>query len=124
MLRGRDGVAGRRVDDGDAGAGRRVEIDVVDADARPADDLQPRSRRDRLRVDLDLAADDERVIVGQRGEKLLAGESRPVVDIVLGAEKIDALSGEGFCDEDPHAGTVAAVGAPIPAAPSDSTAAA
>ena len=33
-----DGVAGRRVDDGDPGARRRVEVDVVDADARPPDD--------------------------------------------------------------------------------------
>ena len=35
VLGGRDRVAGRRVDDDDAGARGRLEVDVVDADARP-----------------------------------------------------------------------------------------
>ena len=47
-------------------ARRGIEIDVVDADAGPADDLEPvAGGRDHLGVDLDLAADDERVVVGQ-----------------------------------------------------------
>ena len=36
VLGGRDRVAGRGVDDDDPGPRRGVEIDVVDADARPA----------------------------------------------------------------------------------------
>jgi hypothetical protein len=43
---------------------------------------------------------------------------------VLGAEEVDALRGEGFGDEDPHAGTVAAPAALTPLAPNDPTAAA
>ena len=58
VLGGRDRVAGRGVDDGDAGPRRGVEVDVVDADAGPADDDEPRAGGDELGVDLDLAADD------------------------------------------------------------------
>ena len=74
VLGGRDRVAGRRVDDGDAGPGRRLEIDVVDADPGPPDDLQSRAGGDRLGVDLDLAADDERVVVGRGSRAALRGE--------------------------------------------------
>ena len=45
VLGGRDRVAGRGVDDGDPGARRGLEVDVVDADPGPADDLEPRARR-------------------------------------------------------------------------------
>ena len=45
VLGGRDRVAGRGVDDRDPGPRRGVEIDVVDADAGPADDDQARARR-------------------------------------------------------------------------------
>ena len=45
VLGGRDRVPGRRVDDDDAGARRGLEIDVVDADAGPSDDRQPRCPR-------------------------------------------------------------------------------
>ena len=43
VLGGGDRVAGRRVDDGDPGARGRVQVDVVDADAGPPDDLEPRA---------------------------------------------------------------------------------
>jgi hypothetical protein len=43
---------------------------------------------------------------------------------VLSTEERDALRREGLCDEDPHAGTVAALDALSPAASSDSAAAA
>ena len=94
-----------RVDDGDPGARRRVEVDVVDADARPADDDQPRAGGDHLGVGLDLAPDDERVVLGQDREDLLARQAELLVDLVVGAEEVDALLGEGLDDEDPHAVT-------------------
>ena len=40
------------VADGDAGAGGRLEIYIVDADAEVADDAKARSARDHARVDL------------------------------------------------------------------------
>ena len=101
MLGGRDRVAGRGVDDGDAGARRRVEIDVVDADAGPPDDDQARPGGDQLGVDLDLAADDERVVVGQDRAELVARQARTLVDLVVGAEELDALLGDRLGDEDP-----------------------
>ena len=58
---------------------------------------------DERGVDLDLAAHDERVVVGQDRAQLVAREARPLVDLVLGPEELDALGGDGFGDEDPHA---------------------
>ena len=57
-------------------ARRRLEVDVVDADPGPADDDQPRAGGDQLGVDLDLAADDERVVVGDDRAQLVARQAR------------------------------------------------
>ena len=76
VLGGGDRVAGRRVDDRDPGPRRGIEVDVVDADAGPADDDEPRPGGDQLGVDLDLAADDERVVVGQDRARAPRGCSR------------------------------------------------
>ena len=111
-----DRVAGRRVDDDDPGPGRRIEVDVVHADPGAADDDEPATGRDELGVDLDLAPDDERVVVGQ--DRRVAGpvEARALVDLMVRAEELDALRCERFGDEDPHASTGAS-------APVDSSAA-
>ena len=66
------------------GPRRRLEVDVVDADAGPADDLQPRPGGEELGIDLDLAADDERVVVADRGAELVGREPGPLVDVVGG----------------------------------------
>ena len=82
MFGGRDRVAGRGVDDGDPGRRGRSEIDVVDADTRPADDLEAVSGGgDHVRVDLDLAPDDKGVVAGQDRAELVAGEIWPLVDL-------------------------------------------
>ena len=92
VLGGRDRVAGRGVDDGDPGPRGRLEVDVVDADARPPDDDEPRAGGDQLGVDLDLAADDERVVVGQdRAQLIAAARPEPLVDLVVGAQQLEAL---------------------------------
>ncbi len=50
VLRGGDGVALGGVDDDDAALGRRLDVDVVDADAGAADDQQlGRGLEDRRR---------------------------------------------------------------------------
>ena len=76
VLGGRDRVPGRGVDDDDPGPRRRVEVDVVHADAGPTDDHQPRPGRDQLGIDLDLAADDQRVVVAA-GSRTAPRAGRP-----------------------------------------------
>ena len=83
VLGGGDRVAGGGVDDGDAGPRRRLEVDVVDADAGAADDDEAGARGDQLGVDLDLAADDEGVVLGQDRGDLLAREAELLVDVVV-----------------------------------------
>ena len=85
------------------GPRRRLEVDVVDADAGPADDDEPRPGGDQRGVDLDLAADDERVVVGDDRAQLVAAQPDALVDLVVAAEELDALGGEGLGDEDLHA---------------------
>ena len=82
--------------------------------ARPMTD-EPRPGGDQLGVDLDLAADDERVVVAA-GSPRSSSRVRPVplVDLVVGAQELDALAGDGLGDEDPHAPAPAAAGAPTP----------
>ncbi len=111
---GRDRVAGRCVDDRDAGTGRRLEVDVVDADAGPTDDDQPAARGDQPGIDLDLAADDQRVVLGQDRRQLLAGAADALVDLVLGGEEVDALPRHRLGDEDPHAPVPATVKLAMP----------
>ena len=121
VLGGRDRVAGRCVDDRDAGPGRGVEIDVVDADARPADDEEPRAGGDQRRIDRDLAPDDQRLVVGQDRRELAVGAADPLVDLVTsGCEEIEALARDALGDEDPHAVVPATVKL---AMPSDASAA-
>ena len=114
VLGGRDGVAGRGVDHDDPGPRRGVEIDVVDADPGPPDDGQPRPGGDQLGVDLDPAADDQCVVVGDDRAQLVARQPVAFVDLVVGAEEIDPLAGDLLSDEDPHAPAPAAAGVTIP----------
>ena len=99
---GRDRVAGRRVDDHDAGPRRRVEIDVVHADAGPADDDEPAAGGDERRIGLDLAADDERVVLADDRAQLVTRQAEPFIDLVVRAEEFEPLRGDRFRDEDLH----------------------
>ena len=102
LLRGRDRVARRGVDDDDAGPGGGLEVHVVHADAGAADDHEAGARGDQLGVHLDLAADDEGVVLGQDRGDLLAWQAQLLVDVVVAAEELEALGGEGLDDKDPH----------------------
>ena len=73
MLGSSDRVAGRRVDDRDPGRGRRLEVDVVDADAGPANDLQPGAGGDHVAIDRDLAPDHQGVVAGNDGAQVRRG---------------------------------------------------
>ncbi len=114
VLRSRDRVACRGVDDRDAGAGRRLEVDVVDTDPGAADDHEPLAGGDQVGVDLDLAPDDERVVIGQDRCQLLAAAADAFVDLVSRRQEVDAFAGDLLCDEDPHAVVPATAMAAIP----------
>ena len=114
VLGGRDRVAGRGVDDDDARVGGRLEVDVVHADPGPADDDEPLAGRDQLGVDLDLAPDDERVVVADDRAQLVAREPVTFIDLVLRPEEFDALVGDSLGDEDPHAPAPTAAGVVTP----------
>jgi hypothetical protein len=86
-----DGVAERRVHHDDAAGRGRRQVDIVDADAGPADDLEPAGPLDDLGRDLAERAHGEAVIAGDRlGQRRLVGaELGPVVGL-------DAAVGEDF----------------------------
>ena len=71
MLGGGEHVALRSVDDDDAALGRLVDVDVVDADAGAAHDLQVGGRLDDLGGHLGGRADDETLVVGDAREQLV-----------------------------------------------------
>ena len=69
MFGGGHRVADGRVDDGDAGAGGGVQVNVVHADTGPGDDLQiATGGNDRL-GDPSLAAHHQGVVAGNGGDK-------------------------------------------------------
>ena len=114
VLRGGDRVAGRGVDDGDPRPRRCVEIDVVDTDTRPPDDDQPRARGDHVGIDLDLAADDQRLVLGDDRKELLPRAARALVDFVASGKELQPLARHLLGDEDPHAVVPATARAAIP----------
>ena len=95
-----DGVAGRRIDDSDAGVGRGGEVDVVDADPGPADDRQALAGGDCLGVDLDLAAHEQGVVLGQDAQELAALEPGPYLDVMVGTQDRQPFLCEGLGDQD------------------------
>ena len=60
------------------------------------------SGRDGLGVDLDLAADEQRVVAGERREQLAPGQAGADVDVMVRSQEVDALLGELLRDEDAH----------------------
>ena len=99
VLGGGDDVALRRVDDHHAAAGGGVDVDVVEADAGPADDHQVAAGLEHLGGDLRGGADDQRVGAHDVGEQLRQVELD--VDLVAcGAESVEAALGDLFGDED------------------------
>ena len=100
VLGSRDDVALRRVDHHHATARRRLDIDVVEADAGSADDEQLIGVLEHLGGDLCGRADDESLratdVVQQRVEIELH------IDLVAGrAEAVEATFGDFFGDKDP-----------------------
>jgi len=87
VLGGGDGVGRGSVDHEAAGGGRGLEVDVVDADARAADNLEAAARgRKHCGVDLRRRADDQSVGCLDLLVELLRGEAEGDVDVAEGLE--------------------------------------
>ncbi len=95
MLGGRDGIAERRVHDDDAARGRCRNIDVVDADAGPADDLQAFGAFQDLRRNLGCRADGEAIVIADNGGKLVLVLAERGLEIDLDAAILEDLHGGG-----------------------------
>ena len=94
VLRSGNDVPERRVHDVDAASGRRRNVDVVHADPGAPDDGQPRRRIEDLRRHLGLAADDERVDIGEARGEVGLGEPGRGADLAPFAQQDKAVLGE------------------------------
>src|SRR5690606_5455440 len=105
----RDGELGGRhvvrlggVDDEDAAAAGGLQVDVVDADAAPAHDLEAFGALQELGVDAGPAAGDDRVVGADEREQVGALDAGPVVDLDVGVFHLPQPYGVG--DEYPRHG--------------------
>ncbi len=76
-------VAARRVQHDHPPTRRVVEVDVVDADARPPDHLQPVGRRQHVGADPGATPNDQRVVVADDLAELIALDPGAIVDLEL-----------------------------------------
>ena len=100
MLRRGNGIARRRVDDQHTGAGGGLDIDVVDAGAGPADDLQAMTRLDHPGVDASLAPHDQSIVVrdpGHQGSRVLPQFD---INIRMLSQPVDTRLGDRVGNED------------------------
>ena len=100
VLGGGDDRRLRRVRDDDPAPRRRLDVDVVDADARAADHLEALGALDQLGGQLRRGADDDRVVAA---DDLLERALGVDVDVEARAEELDAGLGDLLADEDSHA---------------------
>ena len=101
VLRGGDDRRLGRVRDDDPAAGRGLDVDVVDANARATDHLQPVGPLQDSRVDLRRGADDDRVIAADRLREVAV---RVHVDVEALAEQLDPRLGDRLPNENSQAG--------------------
>ena len=102
VLRGRDRIAAGGIHDDDAVFGGRIDVDIVDADACTADDLEILGGFKDGRGHLGLATDHQSVELGNDLDQLLfleAGLDNNFHDSSLG-KGFDSAGGDGICDKD------------------------
>src|SRR6185437_697135 len=95
-----DDVGLRRVGDDDPAPGRGGHVDVVDADAGPADHLQPVGLVDQLRGHLRRRADHDAVVVGDPLAELGVVPVDADIDLEVLAQEVDARVADLLLDED------------------------
>ena len=93
-----------RVRDHDAAACRRLDVDVVDTDARASDHLQLDGAVDELGGQLRRGADDDRVVEADDVRQFAVEVD---VDVEPGAEQVDAGVGDRLAHQDLHHATFA-----------------
>ena len=100
VLRGRDGVAARRIHDDHAASRRGLDIDVIDADAGAADDAEARSSLQYRRRHFRLTADHDRAELGNERHQIRFAQTCAHDDIQsrAGCELVDAALGNGISD--------------------------
>ena len=97
VLGRRDDGRLRRVRHDDAAARRRLDVDVVHADARAADHLQIVRARDQVGTELGRRADDDPVVAPDRLREVRLGVD---VDVEAVAQQLDAGGRNLLPDED------------------------
>ena len=105
-LGGADDVGGGGVDDHHAVLGRRLDVDVVEADTGPGHDLEPLGREQRLLVDRGGGADQDRVDVGNGVEQFGPVGAVAEADLEVGAQCVHGGGAELFSDENDWPGQV------------------
>ena len=88
LLRRRDHVRLRRVDDHDAALGGGGDVDVVEADAGTTDDDEIGRRGEHVGRHLGGAADHDRRRARDRGQELLRRQAEPDVDVEPGGPHV------------------------------------
>jgi len=106
VLGGADDVGRRGVDHHHAAPGRRLDVDVVQADAGPGDHAQLRRVVQGLGVDGGRAADDHRIGVGQGRQQLGPVAAVGMTDLEVGLQLGNPGGRELFGDEDDRRGHV------------------
>jgi hypothetical protein len=95
VLGGGDRIAERRVHHDDALRRGGGNLDIVDADAGAADDLQPRRLFENLRGRLGGGADGEAIIVADDFGELVLGLAEIRLEIDIDAAILEDLHGGG-----------------------------
>ncbi len=98
MLGRRDGIAFRGVEDDDAALGGGFYVDVVDADAGPADDLEVLRGGDDVLGDFGLAAHNKCVVFGNEGDEFLRRQLLFAVDRIFLGQNFNAGFGDWIAD--------------------------
>lgn len=96
-----DRVTFRCVDDDDAAFGGSRDVDVIDADASAADNLELVGGFEDVAGDLGFATNDECVVVANNRDELIGLETGAHFDVTNAAEHFDAFVGDGVGYENP-----------------------
>ena len=102
VLRRRDRIAARRIDDDDAARRRRRHVDVVDADAGAADDLELRRLVDDVLRHFRRRAHDNGLKIADDVQKLLMRKLRLLDNLELRGKDVNRLLRYAVCYENFH----------------------
>ena len=102
VLGGRDGVGVRCIHHEHPVGRRRLDVDVVDPDSGPANDLQVRRGGDQIGIDDRCRADDQAGSAAHALEQCGAIGSDGDVDVTERSQRGNAGIGNGFRDHDLH----------------------